>query len=242
MVGAAVNWRRHTRCPTNPDWWRRYAPSASGNVAGLDAQLGVLRKQMVAVRAAKPAMPSGQTGGPAATGAVTAILMVWQRLDNLPKITSYLQAKPWIKEIIVWNNGRAALPALPAKARVVVPQGNLRDYSKYQACASAKTEFCFYQDDDFTTAKYVDQLWDAAQAHPRVITSSTDTFTWSTNEFWSVFNEQLGLHAQFSWIGCGAVFPRRLARSRRFAARLTTPPRRQYPRLPTRRSALLQRT
>jgi hypothetical protein len=165
-----------------------------------------------AAAAAKPATPSGQAGGQAATGAfATAILMGWQRLDNLPKITSYLQAKPWIKEIIVWNNGRAALPALPAKARVVVPQGNLRDYSKYQACASAKTEFCFYQDDDFTTAKYVDQLWDAAQAHPRVITSSTDTFTWSTNEFWSVFNEQLGLHAQFSWIGCGAVFPRALA-------------------------------
>jgi len=211
MVGAAVNWRRHARCSTIPDWWRRYAPSASGNVAGLNAQLGVLRKQMVAVRAAKPAMPSGQTGGLASTGAATAILMVWQRLDNLPKITSYLQAKPWIKEIIVWNNGHAALPPLPAKAHVIVPLGNLRDYSKYQACALAKTEFCFYQDDDFTTAQYADQLWDAAQAHPHVITSATDTFTWSTNEFWSVFNAQLGLHAQFSWIGCGAIFPRALA-------------------------------
>lgn len=141
----------------------------------------------------------------------TAILIGWQRLDNLPKITAYLTTKPWIEEIIVWNNGHGVLPALPAKARIVVPQANLRDFSKYQACTAAATAFCFYQDDDFDTSKYIDNLWDAAMAHPQTITSATDTFTWSTNEFWSVFDDKLGLHAQFSWIGCGAMFPRALA-------------------------------
>ena len=49
-------------------------------------------------------------------------------------------------------------------------------------------------------------MWDAQRSFPAGIVAATDPLTWSTDEFWSVYNPGLGLHTSFGWIGCGAFF------------------------------------
>jgi len=144
---------------------------------------------------------------------VTAVVLHWKRTENVKGIVAQLLTKPFIDEVIVWNNHPDPLTEFisSSKVRIINSPVNLRDISKYIACAEAKHEVCFYQDDDWDTGHYLDGMYRAYCLQPSRLHTVTGAFTWRQNWVWTYYNEKLDIHAAFSWIGCGAMFPRSMA-------------------------------
>ena len=146
----------------------------------------------------------------------TAILLHWKRTAELRLIVEHLVSLDGLfDEIIIWNNNPNVklqpydLPWVDSNVvsiRIFQDGNNYRDEAKYLACSKATNPVCYYQDDDWDTREYIQSLYLAFTRAPRSLHSVTDPYTLETNLEWSFRNEELNLHAGFSWIGCGSFF------------------------------------
>ncbi|CAF4064868.1 unnamed protein product, partial [Rotaria sp. Silwood1] len=91
---------------------------------------------------------------------------------------------------------------------IVNSNANIKDEAKYRACQLAKTNACFYVDDDWDIRIYIKSLYSHFLLEPTILHAITDQFTYFTNLMWTFFDESIDLHTGFSWIGCGSVFSR----------------------------------
>ncbi len=150
---------------------------------------------------------------PVTTPKVSAIVLNWKRPEQVRKIVTYLSEKDYVDEVIVWNNNPVPLRLDQNldKLRIINSEQNLGDHAKYLACAEARNEYCFYQDDDHNTKFFLDSMYFAFCLQPDRLHTLTDPVTWMSNWNWTYFNKEKDIHARFSWIGCGAFFARSLA-------------------------------
>ncbi|MBX2869490.1 MAG: hypothetical protein KTR18_12485 [Acidiferrobacterales bacterium] len=143
---------------------------------------------------------------------VSAIVLNWKRPENVVKIIRYLEKRPYVDEVLVWNNAPLPFdsPSSSEKVRVINSPENFKDHAKYLACKEARNDVCFYQDDDWYTAPYIDLLYEVYQQNPLHLHAVTNAPTLAENLFWTYYDSQ-DIHSEFSWIGCGAMFPRDIA-------------------------------
>lgn len=151
---------------------------------------------------------------------LTAILLHWKRFDGLRKTLHHLLQTNFFKEIIVWNNNLQINLTLQQLTqdhqfyrfiRIINAEQNLKDESKYRACAQAKTRACFYIDDDYNGTHYLKSLIASYRSDPNLLHAVTDAYTFYTNLVWTYFDSRINLHSGFSWIGCGSIFLRQHA-------------------------------
>lgn len=144
---------------------------------------------------------------------VTAVVLHWMRPQNINRIIKYLVKKSYIDEIIIWNNNPVPLKIANNnhKVRIINSPRNLKDEAKYLACSQAQNEVCFYQDDDHVTHFFMDALYFSFCTQPNRLHTLVPTLGWMENWHKTFFNPDENLHATFSWIGAGAMFPRRFA-------------------------------
>ena len=147
---------------------------------------------------------------------MTGIILHWKRLNGVKKLVqTMLEYKDLFYNVIIWNNN--PMKNLTARdlsiendnrIEIVNSNVNIKDEAKYLACQLAKTNACFYADDDWDIRTYVRSLYSSFLLEPTVLHATTDQFTYFTNLMWTFFDESIDLHTGFSWIGCGSVFSR----------------------------------
>ena len=149
---------------------------------------------------------------------VTAIVLNWKRLKNLKIIVRQLSRRQFISEILIWNNNPQTIDFNDLGLdkhhdwlTIVNSQENLRDEAKYLAASQAKNEHIFYQDDDWSTAHYINAMYAAYCINPTHLHVVRGELSWAENQFCSFHNEELGLQSEFFFIGCGAIFPKHFA-------------------------------
>ena len=146
---------------------------------------------------------------------VTGIVLHWQRLTGVQRLVrTMLDFDDVFTNIIVWNNNPKPLTYddlqidTTAHLEIINSETNIKDLAKYRACERAKTNACFYVDDDWDIRLYVRSLYSSFLLEPTVLHAITDQFTYFTNLMWSYFDRSIDLHTGFSWIGCGSMFSR----------------------------------
>lgn len=105
-------------------------------------------------------------------GDTTAIVLNWRRLDNVKVVVAQLCSYTFFDKVVVWNNNPESFLELkvrcspstnladrsqtfatslcPAsKLRIVNSPQNMFFLSRYLACASVSTQYCYFQDDDW---------------------------------------------------------------------------------------------
>ena len=147
---------------------------------------------------------------------LTAILLHWRRLNgvrNLVKIM--LQHEDLFPYIIIWNNNPSKKLSFndlsieeTDRVQIVQSDVNIKDQAKYRACEMAKTNACFYIDDDWDMSLYMRSLYASFLLEPTILHAITDQFTYFTNLMWTFFDPEIDLHTGFSWIGCGSIYSR----------------------------------
>jgi hypothetical protein len=150
---------------------------------------------------------------------LTAVLLHWNRLEDVQNITQYLLHTHLFKQIIIWNNNpdinltfhHFKINHSKKFIRIINSNENLKDEAKYRACAEAKTRACFYVDDDWDISHYLKSLIASFRSDPNLLHSVTDAKTFYTNLVWSYFDTNIDLHSGFSWISCGSIFLRQHA-------------------------------
>lgn len=150
---------------------------------------------------------------------LTGIVLHWQRLSGVQKLVStMLDESELFSEIIVWNNNPEKHLSFTdlniswtPRVQIINWNSNIKDLAKYQACARASTEACFYVDDDWDIRLYARSLYASFLLEPTILHAITDQFTYFTNLMWTFFDSNIDLHTGFSWIGCGSVFSREAA-------------------------------
>ncbi|KAG0237220.1 hypothetical protein BGW42_001487 [Actinomortierella wolfii] len=152
----------------------------------------------------------------------TAILLSWKRVEGLKTIVNYLARYPYIKEVIIWNNNKENHLSKadfvvdetygPApEVKVVNGQENLHDLAKYMSCSLAKYKYCYFQDDDWLNT-HMDALYTNFLTSPNLIHTNTLPLIHMEHRRWTFTNEDVKMHAGFSWMGTGSFLPRAKAR------------------------------
>ncbi|CAF1021730.1 unnamed protein product [Rotaria sordida] len=147
---------------------------------------------------------------------LTGIVLYWKRLNGVQKLVkTMLEYENLFSNIIIWNNNpmqhltfQDLLIENNNRTEIVNSNVNIKDEAKYRACQLAKTNACFYVDDDWDIRMYVRSLYSHFLLEPTILHAITDQFTYFTNLMWTFFDESINLHTGFSWIGCGSVFSR----------------------------------
>ncbi|CAF3568210.1 unnamed protein product [Rotaria sordida] len=147
---------------------------------------------------------------------LTGIVLHWKRLNGVQKLVkTMLEYENLFSNIIIWNNNpmqhltfQDLLIENNNRTEIVNSNVNIKDEAKYRACQLAKTNACFYVDDDWDIRMYVRSLYSHFLLEPTILHAITDQFTYFTNLMWTFFDESINLHTGFSWIGCGSVFSR----------------------------------
>ncbi len=144
---------------------------------------------------------------------ISAVILNWKRSDSVNKIVKFLVTRPYFDEVIIWNNNPAPFVCNvnSEKVRVVNSESNLKDRAKYEACSIARNDYCYYQDDDFNNRFFIDSLYHAFSIQPQRLHTLTDPITWYADWRWTYYDQDTNIHAQFGWIGGGAMFPKTLA-------------------------------
>ena len=76
--------------------------------------------------------------------------------------------------------------------------------ARYLACAAASTPYCYFQDDDWIV-RPLRSMYANFLRFPELIHTDTNAFVYTlTNWQWCFFNDDVHLHACFSWVGTGA--------------------------------------
>ncbi|CAF3480933.1 unnamed protein product [Rotaria sordida] len=147
---------------------------------------------------------------------LTGIVLHWKRLNGVQELVkTMLEYENLFSNIIIWNNNpmqhltfQDLLIENNNRTEIVNSNVNIKDEAKYRACQLAKTNACFYVDDDWDIRMYVRSLYSHFLLEPTILHAITDQFTYFTNLMWTFFDESINLHTGFSWIGCGSVFSR----------------------------------
>ncbi|KAG0242789.1 hypothetical protein BGW41_003465 [Actinomortierella wolfii] len=145
-------------------------------------------------------------------GMMTAILLNWSRLQNLKEIVDNLCPYEMFKEIMIWNNKvdihlEEKIFNCP-KVRVYNSPDNMFFVARYMACAMASSPYCYFQDDDWQIyhlrAMYANFL-----RFPQFVHTDTNSDVWAlTNWHWCFYEDEVNMHACFSWLGTGAMTTR----------------------------------
>jgi hypothetical protein len=144
---------------------------------------------------------------------VTLVLLNWKRTRNFPSIFKHLSEFPFVNEYIIWNNNNEMLleesqlfpNGSPANVtvRIVNSPQNLHDYAKYLSCSMASNEYCYFQDDDWLNVHFKSQYSNFLR-FPHLFHSMTIPIIYLEHRRWNIYDEKLGLHAGFSWLGVGS--------------------------------------
>jgi hypothetical protein len=147
---------------------------------------------------------------------LTGIILHWRRLNGVRQLVKTMfEYEDLFPHIIIWNNNpqkkltfEDLLITNDSRIQIVNSEMNIKDQAKYRSCQLAKTQACFYVDDDWDIRMYMRSLYSSFLLEPTILHSITDQFTYFTNLMWTFFDSTIDLHTGFSWIGCGAVFSR----------------------------------
>ena len=144
----------------------------------------------------------------------TAVLLSYHRKSNMRAIVDVLFASGIFDDVIVWNNDVGSpIPEEYVRSpderrmrvRVVEAEENLGTYNRYVACTMANTSVCYFQDDDWNTEGYIQNLYAAFLDNPSFVHAASNVFGLIyTTPNMAVIDEELGLKSSLSWIGCGA--------------------------------------
>ncbi|ORZ15420.1 hypothetical protein BCR41DRAFT_422220 [Lobosporangium transversale] len=146
------------------------------------------------------------------TNMTTAILLNWSRLDSLKEIVDHLCPHIMFKEIMIWNNKvdihlEEKMFNCP-KVRVFNSPNNMFFVARYMACAMASSPYCYFQDDDWKIF-YLRSMYANFLRFPQFLHTDTNSDVWSlTNWRWCFFEDEVNMHACFSWLGTGAMATR----------------------------------
>jgi len=149
-------------------------------------------------------------------GEATAVLLNWSRLENLKIIVKHLCKYSIFKEIMIWNNnGDVHLSDSMftdthcGKLRYYNSPGNMHFIARYMACAMATTPYCYFQDDDWII-QHIRSMYANFLRFPHLVHTDTNADVYSlTNWRWCFFDDNVGLHSCFSWVGTGAFASRK---------------------------------
>jgi hypothetical protein len=143
----------------------------------------------------------------------SAILINYNRPENIPLIIKNLVISGLFDSIIIWDAGRLNLNIIPGCVNLTIIKGeNLGTLARYNACIQSEGNVCYVQDDDWDTSSYIHSLFISFLREPNFIHTVTDKNTWwGHNHKWSYFNEEIGLHTRHTWVGCGSFFRKNLA-------------------------------
>jgi hypothetical protein len=147
---------------------------------------------------------------------LTGIILHWRRLNGVRELVkTMLEYEDLFPKIIVWNNNPKKtltfddlLVEKTNRIEIVNSDENIKDQAKYRSCQLAKTNACFYVDDDWDIKMYMRSLYASFLLEPTILHAITDQFTYFTNLMWTFFDKNIDLHTGFSWIGCGSIFSR----------------------------------
>ncbi|KAF9583848.1 hypothetical protein BGW38_008340 [Lunasporangiospora selenospora] len=146
------------------------------------------------------------------TNMTTAVLLSWERFDSLKEIVDHLCPYPMFKEIMIWNNKidvhlEEKMFNCP-KVRMFNSPNNMFFVARYMACAMASSPYCYFQDDDWKIL-YLRSMYSNFLRFPQFLHTDTNSDVWSlTNWRWCFFEDEVNLHACFSWLGTGALATR----------------------------------
>ncbi|KAG0368123.1 hypothetical protein BGZ54_002607 [Gamsiella multidivaricata] len=145
---------------------------------------------------------------------MTAILLNWSRLDSLREIVDHLCPHVMFKEVMIWNNKvdvhlEEKMFSCP-KVRVFNSPSNMFFVARYMACAMASSPYCYFQDDDWKIF-YLRAMYANFLRFPQFLHTDTNSDVWSlTNWRWCFFEDEVNMHACFSWLGTGAMATREM--------------------------------
>ena len=147
---------------------------------------------------------------------LTGIILHWRRMTGVRELVkTMLENEDLFPHIVVWNNNplkklsfKDLLISNTSRIEIVNSDVNIKDQAKYRACQLAKTNACFYVDDDWDIRLYMRSLYASFLLEPTILHAITDQFTYFTNLMWTFFDQSIDLHTGFSWIGCGSIFSR----------------------------------
>jgi len=147
---------------------------------------------------------------------LTGIILHWRRMNGVQQLVkTMLENEDLFPNIVIWNNNptknltfKDLLIEDNNRIEIFNSDVNIKDQAKYRACQLAKTQACFYVDDDWDIRMYMRSLYSNFLLEPTILHSITDQFTYFTNLMWTFFDKDIDLHTGFSWIGCGSIFSR----------------------------------
>ncbi|KAG0222444.1 hypothetical protein BGX31_009144 [Mortierella sp. GBA43] len=146
------------------------------------------------------------------TNMTTGILLNWSRLDSLREIVDHMCPHLMFKEIMIWNNKvdihlEEKMFSCP-KVRVYNSPDNMYFVARYMACAMASSPYCYFQDDDWKIF-YLRSMYANFLRFPQFLHTDTNSDVWSlTNWRWCFFEDEINMHACFSWLGTGSMATR----------------------------------
>ncbi|KAG0142713.1 hypothetical protein CROQUDRAFT_49916, partial [Cronartium quercuum f. sp. fusiforme G11] len=147
---------------------------------------------------------------------VTAIILNWNRLDNLIVIVTHLCRYDFFNSIMIWNNNynnrlkkedfvKTECP--DHKLLIVNSPTNLYFFSRYLACIQSITKFCFFQDDDNIVipirTMYKSFLINQNTLN-KVIVQADPIYNVMYNWEWCFKDVENRLKTCFAWLGHGS--------------------------------------
>ncbi|KAH9816695.1 hypothetical protein DFH28DRAFT_1220280 [Melampsora americana] len=162
----------------------------------------------------RPRSNSNSTGRSTIQADVTAILLNWNRPQNLIFIIAHLCRYDFIHSIIIWNNHHQSTPLKREdfiqsecpnhQISIINSPSNLYFLSRYLACLQSSTEFCYFQDDD-TIVTSIRSMYQQFKLNPQsIVVQSDPLYSVMYGHEWC-FKDQSGkLHTCFAWLGHGS--------------------------------------
>jgi len=99
-------------------------------------------------------------------GKITAILLSWRRVHNLPRIIEELALSPRIAEIMLWNNNPEVRLDFPGVTVINSPR-NFLCFARYSLVPLAAHDTIWFQDDDLLIRSgQLDMVYAAYAADP----------------------------------------------------------------------------
>lgn len=135
---------------------------------------------------------------------LTGIILHWRRLNGVRQLVrTMLEYDDLFPQIIIWNNNPAKELtfedlSIEPNARVLIHNSdrNIKDQAKYRSCQLAKTQACFYVDDDWDIRLYMRSLYSSFLLEPTILHAITDQFTYFTNLMWTFFLMKQSIYIQ----------------------------------------------
>ncbi|KAI6047867.1 hypothetical protein EDC04DRAFT_2555710 [Pisolithus marmoratus] len=176
-------------------------------VDGIDANISRVRSE--------------DTVGPQRRPDVTAIVLNWSRLNNVVNIVSLLcgdSLLDTVMEVFVWNNSPKELTyetfagtgCPKAKLRLHNSPWNLYFYARFLACVRAKTQFCFFQDDDYLVLPQIIQTLRYGIAESLQTIHLLPAHEHLSSRLRTILTPS-GIHSGFAWLGYGTMMSRKQA-------------------------------